>query len=177
MRVFALLGTMGTGKTTIYNKLIEKGFVGIKEMTTRPIRLGEQNNQQYIFVTDDEYKKHFQQKLVIASSSFIISSGDVYKYGFNVYSLPIDIEQDCVVQANYQNITDLKEFYGDRLVSIKLERKEDSIMQSVNKRGDNTDEILRRLRKDVNIYKNVKTDYIFNEMEIDECVCLINKMR
>lgn len=177
MNVFALIGPMGTGKTTLYNKLIERGLVGIKEMTTRPMRLGEENSNQYIFVDDETFKEDFRDKQVIGASSFIVSSGDVYKYGFNVHSLPIDCEEDCVVQANYQNINDLKEFYGKDLIVIKLSRDVEDIIKSVSERGDDLSEIKRRLKKDISIYENVKADYTLSNLDIDIFLFLINNMR
>lgn len=176
MKVFALIGSMGTGKTTVYNSLIEKGFVAIKECTTRPMRLGEENSNQYIFVDDWVYDLAVSQKRIIGTSSFLVSSGKLYRYGFHLNSLPIDIENNCVVQANYQSLEDLKSFYGKDLVVVKLVREQEAIIKSAIKRGDDKDEIARRIEKDFKIYNEIEADYCLDNLTIQECVSLIEQI-
>lgn len=177
MLVFALLGSMGTGKTSIYNSLIKQGFIGIKETTTRPMRSGEECSNQYIFVDNQLFDLSCRQKLMIGQSSFTVADGQVYKYGFHINSLPIDIENNCVVQVNYQSLQDLKDFYGNDLITIKLVRDEQDIIASVRKRGDNASEIKRRIEKDFSLYSSIPTDYTFNNLTIEECLSSINKIR
>lgn len=176
MKVFALIGSMGTGKTTVYNALIKKGFVGIKECTTRPMRLGEENSNQYIFVDDWVYDLAVSQKRIIGQSSFLVSSGKLYRYGFHLNSLPIDTENNCVVQANYQSLQDLKSFYGKDLYVVKLVRDEEAIIKSAMKRGDDESEIARRIKKDFKIYNDINGDYCLDNLTIQECVSEIEKI-
>lgn len=176
MKVFALLGSMGTGKTTIYNTLIKKGFVAIKESTTRPMRLGEESSNQYIFIDDSVYDLADSQDMIIGKSSFVVSSGKLYRYGFHLNSLPIDIENNCVVQLNYQSLQDLKKFYGKDLIVIKLVRDKQDIIKSMMKRGDDESEVKRRLEKDLEIYNSIESDYTLSNLSIKDCLSLIDKI-
>ena len=55
-RIFCLMGKSSTGKDTIYKELLAKEQLNLHRIvpyTTRPIREGEQNGEEYFF-TDEE---------------------------------------------------------------------------------------------------------------------------
>lgn len=60
-RIFFISGKSSTGKDTIYKRLIEDTYLNLKKITmytTRPMRAGEKNGEEYFFVSDDEAAKH-----------------------------------------------------------------------------------------------------------------------
>ena len=60
-KIFFISGKSSTGKDTIYKKLLEDGSLGLKKITmytTRPMRSGESNGEEYFFVDEDEARKH-----------------------------------------------------------------------------------------------------------------------
>ena len=48
-----IMGRAGTGKTSLVNELVSRGYEKIKTCTTRPIRVGEEEGVEYHF-TDEE---------------------------------------------------------------------------------------------------------------------------
>ena len=55
-RIFCLMGKSSTGKDTIYKELLEEKKLDLHKIvpyTTRPIREGEKNGEEYFF-TDEE---------------------------------------------------------------------------------------------------------------------------
>lgn len=60
-KIFFIFGKSSTGKDTIYKKLIEDSSLDLKKITmytTRPMRPGEKNGEEYFFVSDDEALRH-----------------------------------------------------------------------------------------------------------------------
>ena len=60
-KIFFISGKSSTGKDTIYKSLMEDGSLGLKGITmytTRPMRAGEKNGEEYFFVSDDEALLH-----------------------------------------------------------------------------------------------------------------------
>lgn len=60
-KIFFISGKSSTGKDTIYKRLLEDKSLGFKKITmytTRPMRAGERNGEEYFFVNDDEAKEH-----------------------------------------------------------------------------------------------------------------------
>ena len=54
--IFLLVGPSGGGKTTVFNRVIEElKLPTFHNVTTRPIRPGEVDGREYIFVTREEF--------------------------------------------------------------------------------------------------------------------------
>lgn len=60
-KIFFISGKSSTGKDTIYKRLFEDtdfNFKKITMYTTRPMREGEKDGEEYFFVNDDAAKEH-----------------------------------------------------------------------------------------------------------------------
>lgn len=60
-KIFFISGKSSTGKDTIYKSLMEDDSLclkGITMYTTRPMRAGEKNGEEYFFVSDEEALLH-----------------------------------------------------------------------------------------------------------------------
>ena len=158
MKVIAIVGSTGVGKTTVIKELIKKhNFKPIIETTCRPKRQGEQQGLQYNFISEQQFESEVEEGNLIGVSEFTISTNDVYKYGFSKHMLNNLKEGVYVIQANYQNLMFFKQFFGDNLIDIKLIRNKSAILESVKTRGDSIDEIINRISRDEIHYKYVKT--------------------
>ena len=59
-KLFYIMGKSSSGKDSIYRELLENKELGLKKLmiyTTRPIRDGEQDGQEYYFVTEEIFQK------------------------------------------------------------------------------------------------------------------------
>lgn len=66
--IYYLMGKSASGKDSIFHKLLEKGhFKRLIPYTTRPMREGEAEGQEYHFISEEEFKK-------------LISTGEMAEY-------------------------------------------------------------------------------------------------
>ena len=59
-KLFYIMGKSASGKDTIYQKLLEHPALDFKRLviyTTRPIRDGEKDGQEYYFVDEDAFQQ------------------------------------------------------------------------------------------------------------------------
>ena len=56
-KMIVLVGESGSGKTTIQKELGKLGTKKVVTCTTRPMRVGEKDGEDYIFLSDKEFQK------------------------------------------------------------------------------------------------------------------------
>lgn len=59
-KIFCIMGKSSSGKDTIYKNLLEREELGMKRIvlyTTRPVRAGEKNGEEYFFVDQEKYEE------------------------------------------------------------------------------------------------------------------------
>lgn len=54
MTIICLIGPSGSGKTTLAEALVPTGIDTIRSYTTRPMRPGEQNGREHIFISEQD---------------------------------------------------------------------------------------------------------------------------
>lgn len=74
--VIVLVGASGSGKSTIENKLFEKGFEKIVSCTTRKPRNGEINGVHYRFIDNNTFKEAVERGLFAEYDEY--SQGRIY---------------------------------------------------------------------------------------------------
>mgnify|MGYP000927222269 CR=1 FL=1 len=70
MKIFALIGRSGTGKSSIEKQLEKLGHTRIVSNTTRPIREHEVDGIDYNFLTDKEFLKLKKKNQLIEHSQY-----------------------------------------------------------------------------------------------------------
>jgi len=71
--IFVMMGKSATGKDTIYEKLIRNDVLGLRkvvEYTTRPVRSGEVDGDDYHFVDADDMDKYRDSGKLIEERCF-----------------------------------------------------------------------------------------------------------
>ena len=79
-----LTGKSGTGKDTILNKLVEKGYSPTVSVTSRPKRPNEVDGKDYHFVTKEEFKMMIENKSFVEYRTYntlVDGKPDVWYYG------------------------------------------------------------------------------------------------
>ena len=142
-KIFYIMGKSASGKDSIYKKMLEKEHLNLQKMvlyTTRPIRQGEVNGNEYYFVD----KEVLQQMKVTGK---IIESRDYDTvHGVWTYFTADDAKMD-LAQGNYIGIgtlasyTRLVKYYGsERLCPIYVEVEDGERLKRAIKREGKQEE-------------------------------------
>lgn len=115
-KLFYIMGKSASGKDTIYQKLLENPELHFRRLiiyTTRPIRDGEKDGQEYYFVNEDEFQ------CLKASGKIIEDRGYESVYGLWRY---FTVDNMNLEKYNYLGIgtlesyEQLKKYYGENKV-------------------------------------------------------------
>lgn len=100
--LLGLAGVTGVGKSYFKDKLVEQlGFEKIKIITTREIRAGEKNNEDKIFVTNDELQKMKKSGIIAYDFNLL---GNTYAYTRD----SLFSNNNTVFELHYNTIYDFK---------------------------------------------------------------------
>lgn len=119
-----LMGKSSTGKDTVYKKLIEKEELQLKQIvpyTTRPIRVGEKQGEEYFFTNEDGYRMLEAQGKVIEARAYHTYHG-LWRY-FTVDDGNIDLKNhNYIIIGTLESFVKTVEYFGkDRILPVLLE--------------------------------------------------------
>ena len=122
--IFCLMGKSSSGKDTVYRRLLEDGQLRLNRLvtgTTRPIREGERDGEEYYFYTDEQFQKLQADGRIIECRSYDTVHG-IWNY-FTVAYEKLDVmHQDYLTINTLEAYIKLRDYFGaDRLVPIYLE--------------------------------------------------------
>lgn len=123
-KIFIVMGKSAAGKDTIYKGLVENETLHLKTVlsyTTRPIRMGEKNGVEYIFVDDNKLEELLKEKKVIEHRAYQTVHG-IWNY-FTVNDSQIILsESNYIMIGTLESYTQIKEYYGaDKVCPIYVE--------------------------------------------------------
>ena len=164
-----LIGESGSGKTTILNKLVEKGYEKAINHTTRTPRENEIENGEYKFISKEEFNDMWDKGELLQRAEF----NNEY-YGISTSSLKDNVV--CISIVN--SVKDIKERAEElklKDVAIKTiyvyvdERERINRMKA---RGDSDESIQTRIKIDREKFKEAQAvaDYVVENKDIDETV-------
>ena len=108
------MGKSSSGKDTIYNMLLNDEELGLKNIvgyTTRPMREGEENGREYIFVRENRLDELKSQGKVIESRVYDTVYGKWYY--FTVNDEQINLGQDhYILIGTLDSYEKVRDFYG-----------------------------------------------------------------
>lgn len=119
-----LMGKSSTGKDTIYKKLLEKeelGFKTIVPYTTRPIRVGEEQGEEYFFTDEEGYRMLEAQGKVIEARAYHTYHG-LWRY-FTVDDGNIDLKNhNYIIIGTLESYVKTAQYFGkDKIIPVLLE--------------------------------------------------------
>lgn len=122
--IFYLMGKSSTGKDSFYKELTCDDTLGLKKIvmyTTRPIRAGETDGEEYFFVSEEVLERLKSEGRVIECRSYDTVHG-VWHY-FTVCDAQIDLEHgDYVVIGTLESYMACRRYFGgDVLVPVYIE--------------------------------------------------------
>lgn len=185
-KLFYIMGKSASGKDTIYQKLLENPELHFRRLiiyTTRPIRDGEKDGQEYYFVNEDEFQ------CLKASGKIIEDRGYESVYGLWRY---FTVDNMNLEKYNYLGIgtlesyEQLKKYYGENKVCpvyIEVEdgmRLKRAIAREETQEIPKYEEMCRRFLADSQDFSeaNIKAAGIsrrFQNMDFITCMSDIEK--
>lgn len=146
--VVVLTGPTCAGKTTLAKRLEElAGFKRILTYTTRLPREGEVDGVDYHFISNEEFAESVENNEFLEYTEYNANFGHV-SYGSK-------IDKECFREGRYVIVLNphgaraLRELYPDEVYCIiYLEVPEYTCYQRAMQRGDEAEEVLRRLKED-----------------------------
>jgi guanylate kinase len=123
-KIFCLMGKSSTGKDSIYRELFARGNLPVKKIipyTTRPIREGEQNGNEYFFCTEEEVGQMEAEGKIIELRAYNTVYG-VWKY-FTACDGQIDLSRDSyLIIGTLETYKKLRDYFGkDCVVPVYIE--------------------------------------------------------
>lgn len=82
-KIFCLMGKSASGKDTIFRKILRDDTLGLHTIvthTTRPIRSGERDGQEYFFSTEGDFQKAREEGKIIEYRAYDTVYGIWYYY-------------------------------------------------------------------------------------------------
>ena len=128
-RIFCLMGKSSTGKDTIYKELLAKEQLNLHRIvpyTTRPIREGEKNGEEYFFTDEEGIRRLEDENRIIEMRCYDTCFGP-WKY-LTVNDEQIDLSQnDYLLIGTPEAYLSMREFFGKEVVVPLLIEIDDGV--------------------------------------------------
>ena len=181
--IFCLMGKSSSGKDTVYRRLLSDPQLGLQRLvtgTTRPIREGERDGEEYYFYTDEQFRQLKENGRIIECRSYDTMHG-IWNY-FTVADERLDVEhRDYLTINTLEAYVQLRDYFGaEHLIplylnvddGLRLQRALDR--ERAQKRPRYTELCRRFLADEVDFSKeNLKREQIqpvFENVVLDETV-------
>ena len=160
--IIVLVGKTASGKTTVANELCKHhGYKRIVTYTTRPMRENEIQDVDYHFISDEQFNKMVENNEFTEYKRYNTAHG-VWSYG-SVVTYEQEISDDYyVIILTPQGLRDLSKRMS-RYIAFYLNVGFESQLERLKKRGDEEQQIIKRLINDAKDFENVLdiVDYSF----------------
>lgn len=158
--IYVLIGPSGSGKNSLGLTLEEHGFIRLITSTTRKKRMGEEEGVSYYFLTPEAFKNMEKiEETYYAGNFYGLSKQEVDQK--LCCEKPIYIIMD---QPGYKR---LKAIYGDQVKSIFITINPDNMRQRLIKRGDDQEEIDKRINQMIETKEHLMPDADFTIINDD----------
>ena len=167
----------GAGKTSISKKLLKKDrkLALSISCTTRPRRKGEVNKKDYIFISDEDFKKQIKKGKFLEQASVF-----GYRYGTLAQTVNkfFTKNRDVLFDIDWQGFQQLKQSGMDVVGIFILPPNKKELIRRLNKRGRDTSEEMKKrmsLAQD-EISHFPEYDYVVVNDSLDLCVSKIQNI-
>ena len=152
--IIVLVGKTASGKTTVANELCKyHGYKRIVTYTTRPMRENEVQDVDYHFISDEQFNKMVENNEFTEYKRYNTVHG-VWSYG-SIITLEQEYSDDCyVIILTPQGLKDLSKKIS-RYIAFYLNVGFESQLERLKKRGDEEQQIIKRLKNDDKDFENV----------------------
>lgn len=182
-RIYCLMGKSSTGKDTIYKELLGQEKLNLHKIvpyTTRPIREGEKNGEEYFFTDEEGIRKLEEENRIIEMRCYDTCFGPWKYLTVNDEQINLD-KNDYLLIGTPDSYLSMREFFGDEIVvpllielddGVRLQRALDREKQQQEPKYD---EMCRRFLADAKDFSEEKLarcrlSVRFQNDELKKCI-------
>jgi len=175
--LFVVAAPSGTGKTSVCRRVVaaDDEIVFSVSHTTRRMRAGEVDGEDYHFVTTEEFQRMIQ---VDAFLEWAVYNGNHYGTSWKTIDAPLALGRDVLLEIEVQGARQVRKRREDARFIFLLPPSMDELAKRLTGRGtDSQEEIRRRLEwARVELLDITNFDYaIFND-DLDRCVAAVREV-
>ena len=171
-------GTTCAGKDTVVKKLLEINSNVIKSTsyTSRPIRMGEVDGDNYYYVTREEFENKIENDEFLEYAK--VQYGSYYGTPKKEVLDLLSSGKDVILVIDVQGAQIIKEKYPETLLIFILAPSMKEIKKRILLRGaESKEQIIERFKTAYNEINEVnKYNYVVINDELDECVNKVNSI-
>ena len=162
--IFCILGESGSGKDTLVEYTLKEFKLDLKPVlsyTDRPIRQGEQNGKEHVFLSKEEMTEFLKSnKKDIAAYTQIGETG----YRYCAMTSVIDRSDIYIIDPN--GLKEFKERTGDRynIVSIYIDCPLKERRKRTEKRGDSVDKFEARVAAESDQFAKFREEHGYDHV-------------
>ncbi|MBS6196161.1 MAG: guanylate kinase [Clostridiales bacterium] len=185
-KLFYIMGKSASGKDTVYQRMLENPRLDLRRLiiyTTRPIRDGEKDGQEYYFVNEAAFQKLKAEGKIIEDRGYETVYG-LWRY-FTADNMNLE-KHNYLGIGTLESYEKLKEYYGDEIlcpIYIEVEdgeRLKRAIAREETQEVPKYEEMCRRFLADSQDFAeaNIKAAGIshrFQNMDFNTCLSDIEK--
>ena len=154
--IFCVMGKSATGKTTLVKDLVDNlSFVNVKEListTSRPVRSGEIDGVHYNFKSKEYFIENKDNFCELISYNTVHG---IWSYGIEKETI-LNAPRFSIVIVTPKGCLKLKESLPDyNIIPILVHVADKERYNRLIERGDNSDEVKRRIKTDAKDFENV----------------------
>lgn len=162
--IFCIIGKTGVGKTTLAKSISRNLHIPIiVSYTSRPKRKKEKDEEDYFFVDHAYFDKHKNE--FIDLREYTVKNGEIWEYGIN--KKQINKKKDYIAVVDTEGYKNLSKHF--RTKALIIDSYDDIIIDRLSSRGDDPEEIQRRLEDD-----KAKIDDFMTSTSIDQRTIIYN---
>ncbi|HEX3025629.1 MAG TPA: guanylate kinase [Clostridia bacterium] len=163
-KIFCLMGKSGSGKDTVFRRLLKERGLGLKAVvtyTTRPRRQNERDGVEYYFITCDELNQFRDQGRIIEIRRYDTVQGAWYYCTVDDGQIDLDSGNYLMI-VTLEAFNSLKRYFGaEKVVPLYLfvddgERLTRAIAREKRQPGPDYSELCRRFLADAADFEDQK---------------------
>ncbi len=156
-KIIYIMGKSSSGKDTIFKKLLGDVTLSLKTIvsyTTRPIRKGEKNGEEYFFTDEEGFQRLKSEGKVIEDRCYQTVHGP-WRY-FTVDDGQINDTDNCITIGTIESYSKICDYYGkEKLIPVLIELDDGvRLERALNRERKQTvpkyEEMCRRFLADAN---------------------------